>query len=72
MSVSSTNARAGAYTRIEGLIASDECVVLDGGVATELQRVRTGVSPDPERDPGPGGDKIDQVLVETTSQPAAA
>ena len=27
---------------------------------------------DPERDPGPGGDKIDQVLVETTSQPAAA
>ena len=47
MSVSSTNARAGAYTRIEGLIASDECVVLDGGVATELQRVRTGVSPDP-------------------------
>ena len=27
-----------AYERVEGLLASDRCVVLDGGVATELQR----------------------------------
>jgi S-methylmethionine-dependent homocysteine/selenocysteine methylase/SAM-dependent methyltransferase len=28
-----------AYERVQGLLASDRCVVLDGGVATELQRV---------------------------------
>jgi len=27
-----------AYERIEGLLADDRCVILDGGVATELQR----------------------------------
>jgi S-methylmethionine-dependent homocysteine/selenocysteine methylase/SAM-dependent methyltransferase len=37
-----------AYGRIERLLAEDRCVVLDGGVATELQRLR------PLRgDPGP-------------------
>lgn len=29
-----------AYARIEGLLAGERCVILDGGVATELQRER--------------------------------
>lgn len=29
-----------AYERIEGLIAADKCVILDGGVSTELERLR--------------------------------
>jgi S-methylmethionine-dependent homocysteine/selenocysteine methylase len=37
--------RSGAYARIEDQIASDRCVILDGGVATELQR---HADPDPE------------------------
>jgi len=28
-----------AYQRIQNLIAEDQCVILDGGVATELERV---------------------------------
>jgi S-methylmethionine-dependent homocysteine/selenocysteine methylase len=31
---------ASAYRRIEGLLAEGRCVILDGGVATELQRLR--------------------------------
>jgi S-methylmethionine-dependent homocysteine/selenocysteine methylase/SAM-dependent methyltransferase len=38
------------YRRLEEMIAEDRCVVLDGGVATELQRLRPlgGAGPDPE------------------------
>lgn len=32
--------RSTAYRRLEGLLAAERCVVLDGGVATELQRLR--------------------------------
>ena len=31
-----------AYARVQRLIADDRCVVLDGGVATELERIRSG------------------------------
>ena len=34
--------RSVAYRRLEELIAAERCVVLDGGVATELQRERSG------------------------------
>lgn len=34
-----------AYTRVEGLIAAKRCVMLDGGVATEIERVREGRLP---------------------------
>src|SRR5262245_57413698 len=40
-----------AYRRIERLIADERCVILDGGIATELQRLRPlkGESPpDPD------------------------
>ena len=40
-----------AYRRLEELIADDRCVILDGGVATELQRLRlleAQPGPDPE------------------------
>jgi S-methylmethionine-dependent homocysteine/selenocysteine methylase/SAM-dependent methyltransferase len=40
-----------AYRHVERLIAEERCVVLDGGVATELQRLRPlegGAAPDPE------------------------
>jgi S-methylmethionine-dependent homocysteine/selenocysteine methylase/SAM-dependent methyltransferase len=37
-----------AYARLEAMISADECVVLDGGVATELQRPGAGGSPDLE------------------------
>jgi S-methylmethionine-dependent homocysteine/selenocysteine methylase/SAM-dependent methyltransferase len=40
--------RTSAYAGILEMIAAEECVILDGGVATELQRFRTGVSPDPQ------------------------
>jgi S-methylmethionine-dependent homocysteine/selenocysteine methylase len=47
-----SSARPGAaYEYLEGLIAADRCVVLDGGVATELQRLRPlkgEQGPDPE------------------------
>jgi S-methylmethionine-dependent homocysteine/selenocysteine methylase/SAM-dependent methyltransferase len=41
---------SGAYRRVEELIAAEQCVVLDGGIATELQRRRPidGHGPDPE------------------------
>jgi S-methylmethionine-dependent homocysteine/selenocysteine methylase/SAM-dependent methyltransferase len=35
-----TTGRSPAYRRIEGLVVEDRCVVLDGGIATELQRRR--------------------------------
>ena len=31
-----------AYERIQRLIAAQQCVVLDGGVSTELERVGSG------------------------------
>jgi S-methylmethionine-dependent homocysteine/selenocysteine methylase len=34
------------YGKLEELIAGERCVVLDGGVATELQRRQTAVGPD--------------------------
>jgi S-methylmethionine-dependent homocysteine/selenocysteine methylase/SAM-dependent methyltransferase len=39
-----------AYRRLQELILSDRCVVLDGGVATELERLAplAGRTPDPE------------------------
>ena len=49
---SSTDAvRSSAYRRIEELIAHERCVILDGAVATELQRIRPltgGKPPEPE------------------------
>jgi S-methylmethionine-dependent homocysteine/selenocysteine methylase/SAM-dependent methyltransferase len=44
-------ARSPAYRHVEGLIAAERCVILDGGVATELQRAR----------PRPGEDGADQL-----------
>jgi S-methylmethionine-dependent homocysteine/selenocysteine methylase/SAM-dependent methyltransferase len=45
-------ARSPVYERLEGILGEARCVVLDGGVATELQRLRplrgTGTSPEPE------------------------
>ena len=32
------NLHSAAYQRIQRLTAEDQCVILDGGVATELQR----------------------------------
>jgi S-methylmethionine-dependent homocysteine/selenocysteine methylase/SAM-dependent methyltransferase len=43
--------RAPAYRRVEDLLADERCVILDGGVATELQRLRPlqgEVGPEPE------------------------
>src|SRR3954468_10625085 len=34
-----TSRTSAAYQRVERLIAADRCVLLDGGVATELERV---------------------------------
>jgi homocysteine S-methyltransferase len=45
-------AHAPAYRRLEELLAAERCVVLDGGIATELQRDR------PLRDPGPAGEAL--------------
>jgi S-methylmethionine-dependent homocysteine/selenocysteine methylase/SAM-dependent methyltransferase len=47
----STDRPGAAYAYLEHLIAADRCVVLDGGVATELQRLRPlkgEHGPDPE------------------------
>jgi S-methylmethionine-dependent homocysteine/selenocysteine methylase/SAM-dependent methyltransferase len=35
-----TTVRSAAYRRLEELFAAERCVILDGGVATELQRLR--------------------------------
>jgi len=37
--------RSVEYERIEGLITAKRCVILDGGVATEIERVREGKLP---------------------------
>ena len=41
--------RSGAYRHVEELLAAERCVILDGGIATELQRLRPldGSSPSP-------------------------
>jgi S-methylmethionine-dependent homocysteine/selenocysteine methylase/SAM-dependent methyltransferase len=47
----STLLRSRAYRHVEELIAADRCVILDGGIATELQRLATSegeTEPDPE------------------------
>ncbi len=46
--MSTTSLSSDAYARLEAMISADECVVLDGGVATELQRPGAGGSPDLE------------------------
>jgi len=46
--VGATTARSAAYDRLDEMISAEECVVLDGGVATELQRLGTGSTPDPQ------------------------
>jgi S-methylmethionine-dependent homocysteine/selenocysteine methylase/SAM-dependent methyltransferase len=38
--------KSAPYAALEAMLAADECVVLDGGVATELQRVGAGVAPE--------------------------
>jgi hypothetical protein len=47
-------ARSPVYERLEGILGEERCVVLDGGVATELQRLRplrgTGTSPEAGQD----------------------
>ena len=42
-----TGARSPGYRHIEALLAADRCVILDGGVETEVQRL-SGRSPDQE------------------------
>ncbi|MBA3376130.1 MAG: homocysteine S-methyltransferase family protein, partial [Actinobacteria bacterium] len=37
-----------AYRQLEAMLAAERCVVLDGGVATELERRQSGATPDPE------------------------
>ena len=37
--------QSSAYESLEAMLRDERCVVLDGGVATELQRVGTGVGP---------------------------
>src|SRR6266516_4873653 len=37
--------QSSAYESLEAMLREERCVVLDGGVATELQRVGTGVGP---------------------------
>jgi S-methylmethionine-dependent homocysteine/selenocysteine methylase/SAM-dependent methyltransferase len=45
MSVASPQAhRSDAYKKLEELIAAERCVVLDGGVGTEIQRLSTSAS----------------------------
>ena len=39
--------RSEAYRTLEGMFEAERCVVLDGGVATELQRVGTRLEPEP-------------------------
>lgn len=49
--MTTVTAVSAAYRRLEELVAADTCVILDGGVATELQRLRAlrgEAGPDPE------------------------
>src|SRR5215471_16107415 len=43
---SATTARSTSYLALEEMLRDERCVVLDGGVATELQRVGTGIGPE--------------------------
>jgi S-methylmethionine-dependent homocysteine/selenocysteine methylase/SAM-dependent methyltransferase len=43
---SAPTVRSDPYRALEAMFATERCVVLDGGVATELQRVGTGVGPE--------------------------
>ena len=46
---SRTTSSSSAYRKLEEMLAAERCVVLDGGVATELERrQRSNVAPDPE------------------------
>ena len=38
--------RSPSYLALEEMLRDERCVVLDGGVATELQRVGTGIGPE--------------------------
>ena len=40
MAATTSAARSPAYERLQGLLEADRCVILDGGMATELQRQR--------------------------------
>ncbi len=40
MAATTSAARSPAYQRLQGLLDADRCVILDGGIATELQRQR--------------------------------
>ena len=40
--------RSPAYAHVDALLAAERCVILDGGVATELQRLKGESGPDPE------------------------
>ena len=48
--VATPGSRSTVYGRLLELIAADRCVILDGGVATEIQRLRTQRG-EPEPDP---------------------
>ena len=53
--------RSAAYQRIERMFAEDQCVMLDGGVATELQRVGIKDHPLSDKDLWGTGDESGQV-----------
>ncbi len=44
--VAAATVHSPAYAALEAMLADERCVVLDGGVATELQRVGTGIAPE--------------------------
>jgi S-methylmethionine-dependent homocysteine/selenocysteine methylase/SAM-dependent methyltransferase len=45
---SSATGHSPAYARIQALLAAERCVILDGAVATELQRLRPLDGPEPD------------------------
>jgi S-methylmethionine-dependent homocysteine/selenocysteine methylase/SAM-dependent methyltransferase len=45
-----SQARSPAYRNLEELLAAERCIVLDGGIATELQRLRPLDAQGPDRD----------------------
>jgi S-methylmethionine-dependent homocysteine/selenocysteine methylase/SAM-dependent methyltransferase len=44
--VATATVHSPAYAALEAMLADERCVLLDGGVATELQRVGTGIVPE--------------------------
>jgi S-methylmethionine-dependent homocysteine/selenocysteine methylase len=40
LGTTSSSARSAAYLRLQAQLAAERCVILDGGIATELQRRR--------------------------------